>query len=57
MASYKYATAGICSQEIQFELDDEITAIAEGDADLTAGCTLHPGNFQWIMAAAIENAK
>ena len=36
---------------------DEITAIAEGDADLTAGCTLHPGNFQWIMAAAIENAK
>ena len=36
---------------------DEITAIAEGDADLTAGCTMHPGNFQWVMAAAIGNAK
>ena len=42
---------------------DEITGIAAGedgkpaDADLAAGCTMHPGNFQWIMAAAIANAK
>ena len=42
---------------------DEITGIAAGedgkpaDADLSAGCTMHPGNFQWIMAAAIANVK
>ncbi|MEE1086402.1 MAG: hypothetical protein U0L05_04445 [Schaedlerella sp.] len=36
---------------------DEITAIAADDADLTAGCTMHPGNFQWVMAAAVRNAK
>jgi len=42
---------------------DEITGIAAGedgkaaDADLAVGCTLHPGNFQWIFADAISNAK
>ena len=42
---------------------DEIIAIAAGedgkpaDVDLAAGCTMHPGNFQWVMAAAIGNAK
>ena len=42
---------------------DEIAAIAAGedgkpaDVDLAAGCTMHPGNFQWVMAAAIGNAK
>ena len=42
---------------------DEITGIAAGedgkaaDTDLAAGCTMHPGNFQWVMAAAIGNAK
>ena len=42
---------------------DEITGIAAGedgkaaDADLAAGCTMHPGNFQWLLAAAIGNAK
>ena len=42
---------------------DEITAIAAGedgkpaDVDLAAGCTMHPGNFQWVVATAIGNAK
>ncbi len=42
MPSYKYATAGICSQEIQFELD------AEGKIhklNFVGGC---PGNLQAI---------
>lgn len=42
---------------------EEISGIAAGDdgkpadADLAAGCTMHPGNFQWLVAAAIGNAK
>ena len=42
---------------------DEIVAIAAGedgkaaDVDLAAGCTMHPGNFQWNVAAAVGNAK
>ena len=42
---------------------DEIVAIEAGedgkpaDVDLAAGCTMHPGNFQWVMATAIANAK
>ena len=42
---------------------EEITAIAAGedgkpaDVDLAAGCTMHPGNFQWVVATAIGNAK
>ena len=35
---------------------EEISAIQEGDADLTASCTMHPGNFQWLVAKAIQNA-
>ena len=42
---------------------DEIIAIAAGedgkpaDVDLAAGCTMHPGNFQWNVATAIGNVK
>ena len=36
---------------------DEITAITANDADLTAGCTMHPGNFQYLVADAVGNAK
>ena len=42
MASYKYATAGICSQEIQFELDDEGKI---HHVNFVGGC---PGNLQAI---------
>ena len=42
---------------------DEIVAIEAGedgkpaDVDLAAGCTMHPGNFQWVVATASGNAK
>ena len=36
---------------------DEIAAITAEDADLTAGCTMHPGNFQWLVVKAIGNDK
>ena len=42
---------------------DEIISIAAGedgkpaDVDLAAGCTMHPGNFQWNVAEAIGNVK
>ena len=51
----KYCTGKTSEQILGITVNAE-TGLPE-DADLAAGCTMHPAQFQYVVAEAIANAK